>query len=138
MVLQSRYEHPRQSFGIVSERSDSPYAQAVHAFFDRMENICPRYVTRLPSILVGVIVFNIIMYFTIDPIAQEKHKHRHDDDIIKKMTWLGVFVAVVTVGVFVSSFISEKLYIFDSIHLNKWHFAGSFWAGEYIKAMRNL
>lgn len=88
--------------------------------------------------LVGVIVFNIIMYLAIDPIAQEKRKHRDDDDIFKKMTWLGMLVAVLAVSVFVSSFIADKLYSLDSIHLNKWHFAGSFWAGEYIKAMRKV
>ena len=127
---------PYESFGDVVKRSEIPFADMIHAFFDRFENLCPRYVSRLPSMLLGVIVFNILMTLFLDSVVLEKRMHSSSLDPTLKMRWILMLIVVAGISLWVAGKVQDKMYMIDSLKKNKDHFALTFWLGQYAKSIK--
>ena len=127
---------PYESFGDVTDRSGTPSADMMHAFFDRFENLCPRYVSRLPSMLLGLIVFNILMTLFMDSVVLEKRMHSSSLDPTLKMRWILMLIVVVGISAWVGGKVQDRMYMKDSLEKNKDHFALTFWLGQYAKSMK--
>ena len=127
---------PIESFGVVQQQSELAPAQMVHAFFDRFENVCPRYVSRVPAMLIGLIVFNVLVSLLLDSVVLEKRLHSTAMDPFLRMRWVLMLVVIVGGCGWVAGKVHEQMYLIDSLKVNKDHFALSFWMGEYAKRLR--
>lgn len=132
---QSPFTRPFESHGVITNRSDKEGAQFVHAFFDRFENVSPRFVSRVPSQIVAFIVFNVVVILFSEGIALERRMHHDSGDPILRMRWIGMVIALVVGALYAGGFVGAKVYMIDSILYNKQHFANVFWLREYLKAM---
>jgi hypothetical protein len=108
----------------------------VHAFFDRFENVCPRYVSRVPAMLIGLIVFNVLVMLLLDSVVLEKRLHSTAMDPTLRMRWVLMLVVIVGGCGWVAGKVQEKMYMVDSLKVNKDHFALAFWLGEYAKRLK--
>lgn len=128
---------PPESYGLVRDRTNGEGAQFVHAFFDRFENVSPRFVSRLPSLLLSIIVFNVILALMADSVAMERRMHHDSLDPLLRGRWVVMLLVVILVGMYVGGLVGSKWYMRDSIKYNKQHFANVFWIREYLKALRS-
>ena len=127
---------PFQSFGDVTNRADSALADLIHAFFDRFENLCPRFVPQIPSILVGLIVFNVLMTLSLDAVLLEKKTNSTSSDPSLRMRWILFLLLAVAISLWISDKVQKKVYMMHSIELNKDHFALVFWLEQYMSKLK--
>ena len=131
-----RFARPFESHGHVSDRTDGEGAQAVHAFFDRFENISPRFVPRIPSHMVALITFNVILILCSDAITRERKIHHDSLDPVVRTRWIVMLGIVVMAALYVAGAVGDRVYKMDSLKYNRQHFANVFWLGEYAKALK--
>lgn len=134
--MSSYYERPEESHGTVTDRVDREGAQLVHALFDRLENVAPRFVSRRPSQLVALITLNVILILCAEPIMLERRIHKDALDPVLRSRWIVMLVLSVLGGLYVASVAASLKYMTDSLTLNKQHFANVVWIREYAKALR--
>ena len=84
---------PEASFGEWLLRPEG--TQAVHAAFDRLENVCPRYVSPLRSKLVGVIVTSWVVLLAMRQVRRDKRLYATSPDPMLRLRWLFVLALVV-------------------------------------------
>ena len=61
---------------------------------------------------------------------------RDSDDVIERTRWLFIVVITIYVAAVITDFVRDKHYLFESIALNKQHYANVAWLKEYMKALR--
>lgn len=128
----SPHTRPWESYGVIDNRDGG---QSVHAFFDRFENVCPRFVSRIPALLVGVIVMNLVVVLFMDAVKLEKRMHHNSSDPFLRSRWVVMFLCVLLIAGFIAYVVRDQIYLIDSIKMNKQHFANAFWLEQYTKAM---
>lgn len=131
---QPRFQRPLRSTDLVSDRETGVTVDAVHAFFDRVENLLPRYVSRLPSMVVGFVVSSVIVYFFRTPILEDREANKDEIDPVKRYRWILSMGILFVVTGFVRDAVQQAVYRTMNLRVNGQHFANTFWLREYVTA----
>lgn len=125
------------SFGNMALRQDSPYADAVNAFFDRLENIMPRYVPIMPSIrkarsLALVLLVIVSIFVAFDGISNK-------DSLIptEKYRWILMLCISLVVIMIVYNVKQKREYSFDLMKYNEQHITLLHFIPQYVQAFRS-
>jgi hypothetical protein len=129
-----RFTRPSRSTDLVSDRETGVSVDAVHAFFDRVENLLPRYVSRTPSMLIAFLVSVTLLYIFRTPILEDREANKDEIDPVKRYRWiLWAGILFVVIG-FVRDAVQQTVHRTMNLRVNSQHFANTFWLREYMTA----
>lgn len=136
-VFRGEVARPPVSFGeFPNQGTKGTPAEAVDIFFDRLENLAPRYVGRMNSLLTGYAVAAAVFALLTVPALQDRHAQRESPQPLMKHRWMMVLAGAAFVSLQLQGLVSDKLYVIQNIKANKQHVSLVFWLGEYARALR--
>ena len=124
------------SFGPYTNRPEQNAAQAINVLFDRLENLTPRYVSRMPAMLLGMIVGCCIVALGIDGVRRDRRIYKESSDPILRIRWIVLLGVVLIVAAFVSGQVTDFVFKTQNITVNSQHLANVNWLKSYADALR--
>lgn len=109
-------------------------SQDIQTFFDLAHKTLPIYVPTLPSLITSASVGLIIFAIGSGIALYDRSQTKMEKDVILKVRWMAILVGTVMLAYICSSFIQDKIYSFNSVKLNKQHYANIHWISKYKQA----
>ena len=106
-----------------------------YAIQDIVGHALPKYISALPSILTGAIVGLGIFSIGAGIALFDRKKNKDSDDIVYRLRWLLILLIVITVATFCKEFVTDTVYSFDSVYINRQHYANLHWIRKYKKSI---
>lgn len=128
-----KWKRPKKVLETFCERSGTEPSTAVHAFFDRVENNLPRYVSRVPSLLAGFVTTVVILCIGGGYIHREK-KGATELSPALRTRLAGMTAGLVLAALFIGNEVRDSLYGWHMLSTNAQHFANVYWLKQYAGA----
>lgn len=114
------------------------YPESIHAFFDRLQECLPNYVSAMPSIRFGLYVTCIILCAgTFIAYLDRTRTHDHKD-VLMQYRFVLIFIIALVIALHVGELMRDKHYTFACITQNKNHFAAVHWLKLYANSLKAL
>lgn len=111
-------------------------AANVHAIFDRVENMMPRFVGQMRALLISLMVAGVVTLITITASLADARDTRDATSVTRRYTWAIIAVTGLYIAITLQAFVFEKVYAFELISKNSQHFANLVWLKKYSSAVR--
>ena len=124
------------SFGPVAVQVESEPSLATHAFFDRVENLFPRYVSRVRSIVVGAVVFAALFLVLSISARHDMYQTEHEEDPLVRNRWVVRLMLSLAFSGAMGKFVAETHFMLENFKSNTQHYANVYWLSQYANALR--
>lgn len=121
---------------IQSPNSSGDLAAAVNVFFDRLQNLLPRHVSRMPSMVFALVVASVVGLLLLVPVEAIRRANIGNPDKLREFQWVAWLVGALVAVVLVYDFAFERFHFYRSFDMNAQHMALCYWIGEYVRATR--
>lgn len=111
-------------------------AEAVNVFFDRCEIGLPVYVSRMPSMITGLVVGLIVLILGLPTVHLDRRKHEDSATFALEYRWVVLLMGLLTMSYTIMNVVQDQLFLIAMIRENKQHFANTYWVREYLRGLR--
>ena len=106
-----------------------------YAMQDILKTALPKYTSALPSILSGAVVGLSIFSVGAGIALFDRTHNKYSEDLVYRLRWILILFVAVTVATFCKEFVTDTIYSFDSVYINRQHYANLHWIRKYKKSI---
>ena len=112
------------------------YAIAIDRFFDRCEELLPKYVSPMRAFLISLMITIIIFVSGEQAILEDKEFNQTSKDPLRKKRWIAFTVVNAVTCLLLLDFFFDKLYYMQLRRANRQHMVNLPWLQRYATATR--